>query len=457
MKIKQYLPLLILISLFILTLLVNLQIGLFGDDYFYASFTKKEFWNMHKMHYLEINGRAIVHFLDSIFLALPKIFWQLLNSFMLTGIAYYGSKIVCSTKVNHANHNNIFIKSLITFFFGILMLNIWVIRQSVYWTTGSFNYIYPIFMLFWYWHVLQKNIKNNFKGNKLFLTSILAFFASATVEQGGMMSFGLTFLIFLYVLINNKIFKKDSTYKDIKLTNIFIILFCSFIGVASVVLTPSQFIRFELETDENFNLITSIKNCINFLIETFILKDFYRPHILLAILSVLLTFIPFKKTSKFNSEQFFLLITSFILGFGSQIMIIVSPVYGERNTLFGIFMIILFTTVLISNLPKTNKKVFKFIENSFYCFLIICGILNILNIYKNYKITNQIQNENIQLIKNYKNSRAVTNEQLTLYKIIDDKYSWSMPYYSIYHENWFKIYYEIEDSNISWIDYNILK
>lgn len=116
-------------------------------------------------------------------------------------------------------------------------------------------------------------------------------------------------------------------------------------------------------------------------------------------------------------------------------------------------MIILFTTVLISNLPKTNKKVFKFIGNSFYCFLIICGTINILNIYKNYKITNQIQNENIQLIEHYKNSRVFINEPLKLYKIIDDKYSWSMPYYSIYHENWFKIYYGIKGVQISWIDY----
>lgn len=313
MKLKHYLPLLFLISLFMLTLLVNLQIGLFGDDYFYATFTKNDFWNLHKMHYLETNGRAIVHLLDSLFLALPNIFWQIFNSIMLTGIAYFGCKIVCYAKYNERNYNSIFIKSLITFFFGILMLNILVIRQSVYWTTGSFNYIYPIFMLFWYWHVLQKNIKNNFKGNKLFLTTILAFFASATVEQGGMMSFGLTFLIFLYILINNKIFKKDSTYKDIKLTNIFIILFCSFIGVASVVLTPSQFIRFGLEADENFNLLISIKNCIIFLIETFILKDIYRPQVLLALLSVILTFITLKKSDKFNSEQIFILITSLIL------------------------------------------------------------------------------------------------------------------------------------------------
>lgn len=309
MKFKQYLPHFVLISLFLLTFLVNLQIGLFGDDYYYATFIKNDFWNLHKTHYLEINGRAIVHFLDTIFLALPNFFWQVFNSLMLTGIAYFGSKIVYNTKKSENADNKIFIKSLLIFFFGILTLNIWVIRQSVYWTTGSFNYIYPIFMLFWYWHVLIKNSKENFKGNKLFLTSILAFFSSATVEQGGMMAFGLTVLLLLKIIFNNR----KSKNNKIKLTPILIILFFSFIGVASVILTPSQFIRFGLEAEENFNILISIKNCIIFLINTFIFKDFYRPHVLLALLSLFFTFLTIKKSDKLSSEQTFTLITSFIL------------------------------------------------------------------------------------------------------------------------------------------------
>ena len=84
MKFKKVLPSLFLVALFSLTFIVNLQIGLFGDDYYYATFLKNDFWELHKTHYLEINGRAIVHLLDSIFLALPKIFWQILNSIMLT-------------------------------------------------------------------------------------------------------------------------------------------------------------------------------------------------------------------------------------------------------------------------------------------------------------------------------------------------------------------------------------
>lgn len=135
-------------------------------------------------------------------------------------MAYFGSKII-SKELNIK-----FIKSFTVFFFGILMLNIFVIRQSVYWTTGSFNYVYPLFLLFWYWHVLLKNSKENFKGKKLFFTSILAFFASATVEQGGMMAFGLTVLFFLYKFFDNSknkiILRGKNMYQIYNNTNSFI-------------------------------------------------------------------------------------------------------------------------------------------------------------------------------------------------------------------------------------------
>ena len=93
MNFRKYLPNILLIILFVATFIVNMQIGLFGDDYYYATFIKNDFWQLHQTHYLQVNGRAIVHFLDTIFLALPNIFWAIANSFMLTAIAYFAKKI----------------------------------------------------------------------------------------------------------------------------------------------------------------------------------------------------------------------------------------------------------------------------------------------------------------------------------------------------------------------------
>ena len=185
------------------------------------------------------------------------------------------------------------------------MLHISVIRQSVYWTTGSFNYVYPLFMLFWYWYTLQKYSEDNFNGKKLIFTSILAFFSSATVEQGGMMAFGLTLLFFLYKFIHHK--KK---LEHVNLKRLLVILLFSFIGIASVICSPAQLIRFNLESNETFNSVDSIKKGFDFFINIFILKDYYRPQVILVLLSIFLSFITSKK---FNSDEIFMLVTSFIL------------------------------------------------------------------------------------------------------------------------------------------------
>ncbi len=74
MKLKKYLPYIFLFMLFLATLAVNMQIGLFGDDYYYATFTRENFGSMHLNHYQEANGRAIVHILDTLFLAILAFF-----------------------------------------------------------------------------------------------------------------------------------------------------------------------------------------------------------------------------------------------------------------------------------------------------------------------------------------------------------------------------------------------
>ncbi len=441
MKIKKYIPQILLLVLFILTFAVNSQVPIMGDDYYYATFTRENFWELHKNHYLEANGRAIVHFIDSIFLALPPILWAFLNSVMLTGIAYFGSKIV----ELFTNKKEAFKKSIIIFIFGILNLNIYVIRQSVYWITGSFNYVYPIFMLFWYWYILLKNSKTNFNNKQIISTSILAFFASATVEQGGMMSFGATFLLFVYYFLDNK---KNNANHNLK--RLGIILLISFIGIISVVCSPAQFNRFNLEKENAKPFVESVKDYIKFLANTYIFK--YSMQVLLAVLAVILIFIQRKKLEKVNYNQIYLIISSIILCIGSQLMMIVSPVYGERNTLFGIIMIIFFTAILLSHLTEYKNKYFNYIKNGFYILLLLISILNISNKFLNYKLTNEIDKENQKIISEYKKSNS--NEPIKLYRFKDDKYGWSMPYTSPYHEFWFKVYYKIDtNSEIIWQEY----
>lgn len=438
MKIDKYFSKIILALLFFSTFAVSMQIGLFGDDYYYGTFIKNNFWGLHKNHYLTVNGRAIVHFLDTIFLSLPKPIWALLNSFMLTYIAYSAGKII----ELFSNKKENYIKSILIFSFGILMLNIIVIRQSVYWVTGSFNYVYPIFMLFWYLYSLFKSYKNNFSKNQ-FLLILLALFASATVEQGTMMVFGATLVLFLYIIFKNKKLKETTNYKKI-----LFILIATFLGTCATILAPSQFIRIGLEKSSSSNLVENIFNCMLFLIKTFALE--YTPQVLLAVTSLALFLFFSKKREKFSIDEIYLLVTTIILGIGSQIMMTVSPVYGERNTLFGIFMIMLFTAILFSKISFGDNKKIKKISYCITIILMIIAYINIFKTYKNYKISNDIQNENINIISEHKKSNE-KDDTINLYMLKNDLYGWSMPYVSAYHEYWFKVYYEIENLNINWI------
>ena len=131
-------------------------------------------------------------------------------------------------------------------------------------------------------------------------------------------------------------------------------------------------------------------------------------------------------------------------------MMFVSPVYGERNTIFIAFMLMLFTGFMFSKISFKSQTVLHGISISFYGILIIVSLINIYDIYKKYKISNNIQNQNTLAINEYK----LSNNTNTLYlkKLEDEKYGWSMPYNSPYHEQWFKIYYKIKDANIVWID-----
>lgn len=321
MKFKKYLPYIFLFMLFLTTLAVNMQIGLFGDDYYYATFTRENFWSMHLNHYQEANGRAIVHIL----------------------------------------------------------------------------------------------------------------------EQAAMMAFCLTLLLLFYALI------KGEKYKT---KNILILLVISFLGMATVIFAPSQFIRIGLETDENVSIFETIKNNLLFLIKDYAPEYAYQ--IIVAMISVISFFLFRGKRSEITSDDIFLLITIFILGAGSQIMMFVSPVYGERNTIFIAFMLMLFTGFMFSKISFKSQKVLHGISISFYGILIIVSLINIYDIYKKYKISNNIQNQNILAINEYK----LLNNTNTLYlkKLEDEKYGWSMPYNSPYHEQWFKIYYKIKDTNIVWID-----
>lgn len=483
---------------FISFLLININVTYFGDDYHFLLFSSESvssyFSDVFK-HYTLDNGRLIVHLLDSLFLKMPIIFWQILNSLMLTLICYFASKVITKDK----KENMPIISTL--FFFLISMLQINVTNQSIYWITGSFNYVYPMFMFFIYWYLLDRIELNN----KYFILSIfIGFISAASVEQVGMMTFGLTVLYLLKNLVFFKINKKsnkDNNISKYTLINYFkdnkkliLLAVVTLIGIGTVILSPSQFKRMDIEKTKPF--IENFMFAIKFIISNFSFEKNILPYMLLYNISSILFICSLKSNNKkdkiinysfiamhilnillglygiynFSNVLSFGLIVNFtlilinyiasiiflnikiynklisplsisiVLMIGSQFMMIVSPVLGERNLVCGLLMFAFIIGIILSNTQNINKLYAIFI------IILLCFALRANYITsKGYYETKLIDSKNIEAINEYHKNKS---NSLTL-NVFNNNYCWSMPYISPYHLECFKTFYNI-DCDIVW-------
>lgn len=457
---------------FIFVFIATYNVYLFGDDYYYITFTQGNFENFithHINHYKFDNGRAIVHFLVSIFLSVNLIWWKLFNSFMLASIVYFGSRI---------SSKNTLISGLI-FFLGVCAIGINVSRQSIYWLTGSFNYVYPLFLLFSYWYFL---LKYKEKKKNTILMCLFSFLASATVEQGAMMVLGLNTLLGIQDLLINK--KIDRKY--------LMILISSLLGASSVILSPATFIRYTVENHEELSFGIKIIYLIKYLINSYIFSIWMIPFNLSFILLgmtkfknifikiflfssvIVLIYGVFSNslnsvidigkifeiiyivlsygliTLKIILEEFkemnksslkFSIAT--ILFIGSQLMLVVSSTYGDRNLLFGIFMLILMIAYLANDFDIKQFYLNSYALNIAIFLISFIAIKNQITIINGYYKSHIIELENIKKI-NSNNSKELLLEKP------DINYTWSMPYVSDYHKYYYKIYYHLEDKNVIW-------
>lgn len=484
--IKQNWQYLLIPIIFISFLLINLNVVYLGDDYYYLTFRNLDFSEYFSKligHYQNDNGRFIVHLLATFFLKLPLPFWAILNSIFLTGICYFGAKVITTEKKNFSP-----LLCSILFFF-LSALDISITRQSVYWLTGSFNYVYPLFLFFAYWFCLNK-IENK----KWFIASIfVGLLSSATMEQSAMMTFGLT------VLMTLSHFKGFNKIKDFIQTNSKRLILCliTFIGLCTVILAPAQFKRIEIENAKEeisaqtgivenvitllapysistsilpycilFNILTiayTIKNGIkkekhifpalaisNFFITLFNINYFVSPAIpsFIKYLLVGITLITYGVNFIYLNFKIYnslinpLTITAILL-IGSQGMMIVSPVLGPRNFIFGFVLFAFIIAILL------DKISFKKLCIPTTCILLLIGLTLNINTANGYHQTKLIEEKNQEIIANSVDITKDKNKAITLYKFSNDNYAWSMPYISKYHEFYYKHFYQIK-CQINW-------
>ncbi|WP_226392658.1 DUF6056 family protein [Ructibacterium gallinarum] len=475
----------------IFTFLVMRNVRLYGDDYFYGTFGMQGwsgFWQAHQNHYMQSNGRAVVHILDALFLQFPPILWQVVNCFMLGLVVFLG--VCCVLPENGRRPSQVFCGSAVLGAL-ILYLDIRITNQSVYWETGSWNYVFPFVLLLGTWVMLEKRRRE--RGNSIAL-SILAFFSAATTEQNAMMTVG---LIFLYLADSWWVHKK-------KVDRAMLCALCiAVLGALSVLAAPSQWTRFQDEQQGRAEMtfgellvanvkeqgtlffsgiymqvpqIMAIAGTIFFVFTVssrfwivgnvcgklwclvglcviglvLYASGEYDDIIAYRTFSCIFIFIYYLLSGIFlfwymltyKPEQYYIPLIAVILAAGSQLMMLVSPMFGPRTVLCAIFLMGIYTSFMVTHYLPFQKG--KIETRGFMVLLCLVMMGNAVQLFlptiSGYKANAPIDAQNRMLIEQYKQQGG---ENLVQYTMRDDFYAWSLPYNSAYHEEWYKVYYEL--------------
>lgn len=261
-------------AVFFGTLSVLRSVYLYGDDFFYSSFTAydwKYFAQHHFDHYFRANGRVLVHLLATVFLRLPRLCWQLLEAGMLTAIAWLSARLAAPDERRRP-------WAFLLTAGAIFALNITLTRQSVYWVTGSFNYVWPVLLLLIFWTRLERAVRLDRAGWGL---PVLALLAGATVEQAGMMAFGATTLAIARVWLIGRRRPRAAMLAS---------LLTSAAGIATVVLSPSVKYRAAMEDAPAVGFLNLLRYNLGSQARSLLYSNASTPYWTLVFASLLLAF-----------------------------------------------------------------------------------------------------------------------------------------------------------------------
>ncbi len=170
------------------------KIVLFGDDYYYTSFFyngAEYFFGENAKHWLETNGRALVHLLDEFLLAGGTIIlWKIFAVIVISLIAFF-TALIASRAWNEGVNTESFKISLVISCACVAFISILTANQTLYWATGFLNYVWPILLTLSLFYFTESALK---KGHFSPWFCPLAFLACASTEQNAFAS--LCILIF---------------------------------------------------------------------------------------------------------------------------------------------------------------------------------------------------------------------------------------------------------------------
>ncbi len=488
-----------------------------GDGLVYGIWGKEGFPELVSRmwgHYHNANGRTLVHVINCFLLAsnaslaFARVFVSMLCGIVAVGIAKLSRPdawarpavcVICGC--------------------GIFLLSVALTRQSVYWITGAMNYVFPLALFVVYWLCLRRTFST---GKGWAFTCVLGLITGATVEQTGTMAFGVTVLSVLeYCLRNRRRPPKQAWFA----------LALSLAGILSVLLAPAVRYRVGMTTSPvDGGMLPLVQYNVLMLRCNFLFGETLFPlhmsvltgvplyllwltlkerHIYDAVLTVFASmvlaawfFLPqyepmmddFVRDVPLRIHAYALAILvgylavmcyasvraaqhgditplyAFILGTGSQVMMLVSPVSGPRTMLCFVAMMLLLTSCIIRSTPylyvlgmgtllawhwgqawvagvlllagalgvlqKKYPLTRKLCAVMCCVPLLFCGLSKQERVIAGYRANAEVFQQNLKAIAAYDGEG-----QLILRRPPNELYGWVMPYMNEYYVPYFSIYY----------------
>lgn len=402
--------------------------------------------------YFSWEGRFVSRILINI-LTYHKVLWNITNAFIVTLLSFISIKIVNPRK---SKLPYLLILLLIPF------MNIYMFSQTMVWLAGNITYFLEIPFILIYFYLLYKD-KYNTKISFSFLI-LLSICIPMFVEH-----MALILILGNIIILGYKYYKTKTLDKKI-----IVLTFISIISTLSMLLSPGTKTR-SLNENTQFNKL-SIFGKISYNIPAFIYYTFMDNYYLLflwiisnyylvkhnlnnkplkLILILVLTIVPiitmflypysiFKNFNIINNTylivyyilysfiSFFLLLKEqnkesiflFVIGIGANIVMLMSPTWGYRTTLFTYITLSISCIIIIAKYFKKNLL----IENIFKCVSILSFLLLMvfyINVFRCQKdleksIKNQLRDKKetivIPLFPNYANCNINPDNEFHLKK-----------------------------------------
>ncbi len=354
-------------ALFAFMLLLNLLTGFYADDFVYMnSFATSErissiadiFTSM-KTHSVTMNGRLASHFFVQLFLFLPSIFFEIINS------ALFVALLLMLVKMSKAQNGK---TVLLLCAFSLLWVFTPAFGQVFLWLDGSCNYLWADVFCFGFLYVFArfflegKKIANPFV---VVLFCIFSFLCGSYSENISLASFLAAFILLIAAVFYKKR-KFPYAYA------IFLLFFAA--GLA--------FLFFREASAKND--ISSLGLRVNFMSAVYLLKKFW----ILLLIFLLLTVGAF--LTGVDKDKIILSVILGVCGVLSVLMLTFTAYIPERRATFCVVLLAAGILILLSPMLQGQRKVFFALALTALFFISSYHIINGANdIYSTYRLTKE--------------------------------------------------------------------